>query len=107
MDKALSLPQKYGYRLMYTFLLTAVFLLCTAKYTGIGTVGGMHIASAIFTIIFFTGFSLFKTKGRIICGLFAVMPVLCFIIAFTPGTTVTFLQSYFKWLTNSGIWLTE
>lgn len=107
MDKTLTLPQKYGYRLLYTFLLTAVFLLCIAKQAGIATVGGLHIVSAICTILFFTGFSFLKTKGRIICSLFVAATAFCFVIAFTPGTSVAFLQSYFSWLTNNGVWLPE
>ena len=107
MNKTLTLPEKYGYRLLYTFLLTAIFLLCAAKYTGIGTVGGLHVVSAICTIVFFTGFSLLKTKGRIICSLLTAALAFCFVIAFTPDTSITFLRSYFGWLINDGVWLSE
>jgi len=107
MDKTLTLPEKYGYRLLYTLLLSAVTLLGGGKYLGISHTGGWHIFAVICMVCLFTGFCLLKTKGRIFCGLFAVTLLFGIVVAFTPDAVFDFLQSYFGWLTGSGSWWPE
>ncbi len=105
MSKAISLSEKYCYRLLNTFLLAAIFLFCGGRYAGIDVPSGWHIVAAVGTIGLFTAFYGLKVKWRIFCGFFVAAMLICLILAVTPEMAATFLQSYFHWLTGSENWL--
>lgn len=107
MDKQLNLLEKYCYRLLYTLLLSAIFLLCAGTYAGIGNLNGRHLVTALCTIGLFTAFSGLKGKWRVFCGLFTLALLICLVLTVGFETSASFLQSYFRWLTNSGSWLPE
>lgn len=102
MGDRFRLEEKGIYRMCNAGMLLCVCLFGAGRFLGIGTVSGIHIVAAIAVFLLLAGMNFLKGKGRF---LYLIIIAVCLGMAAAAAglrVSLTFLQSYFRWLTGNG-----
>lgn len=104
MTGRVHLNEKNLCQLIDTGILIGIFLLGIGSFLGIEQMRNVYLAVAFGEILLLAGIQFLQVRGQIMCLLSAGIFVSVVILVVGIGESVSFVQSYFRWVFNSGTW---